>query len=753
MPRKLKNAILIGFGVGAVGVVLSLIPFILSLEEDAELSWYFARRGEVEAPSDVLVIGIDERTATALNVSEDIDNWPRSIHAELVGKLANAGASAIVFDINFAKARSSEADQAFADAIERAGNVVLLEYIEIDGQLSDEATEGTPHVLRERRFPPISLLTDRAIATAPFPLPVVPMKVSRFWLFSPTSDDSPTLPVVALQIHALSHYSNFSALLKTVRPDTASHLPAHAEELSRNNSLSVVVHEIREVFRDDNEIASEMRATLDQRDVLPADSRSGSGLLALIAMYQETDSPYLNFYGPPRTITTVPYHDAIQMPSDRLAALGVQGRVVFVGYSARTLAGQRDAYYSVFSQDSGLNLSGTEIAATGFANLLQMNTVKPLGRLPRLVLIFLWGIGLTVALCFVPTYPGIALAMFTGISYLAIASHQFASANTWWPLIVPVLIMMPLSLYSANRLQFTEERTEKERILDSAVARLDRKIVQQLRTNVANLKPDTEYMGTCLATDIQGFTNLVSGVERDGRLSEMSELMHEYWTILVRAVAENGGFVRDFIGDSMVALWLEPQQRSDACKAALTMRDEIASFNDSTKHRSFPTRVGLHFGRLRIGSIGTAGFGTELLGEPANIASRIENANKDLGTEILVSAPMLEGLEGVFVTRPLGDFVVAGKDESIQMHELIDTEPRPAERVHHLSREGFTDALVQFQNENWVQASVLFGELHKKFATDGPVRTYLRLSKRYAEKGPDGNWTGSALRLPLDLSA
>ncbi len=65
MPRKGRRAILVGLGVGALGVVLSLIPFILNLEENAELDWLFSNRGEVAAPSDVVIIGIDKQTAVA----------------------------------------------------------------------------------------------------------------------------------------------------------------------------------------------------------------------------------------------------------------------------------------------------------------------------------------------------------------------------------------------------------------------------------------------------------------------------------------------------------------------------------------------------------------------------------------------------------------------------------------------------------------------------------------------------------------
>jgi adenylate cyclase len=748
MPRKRRRAILIGLGVGAVGVVLSLIPFILNLEENAELDWLFSKRGEVAAPSNVIVIGIDEQTATVLGVSDDLDEWPRSIHADLVDRLATAGASAIVFDINFAEERSSEDDQAFADAIQRAGNVVLLEYVEVGSQSPEEPADGAPQVLIERRFPPIGLLRDQAIGTAPFLLPVVPVKVSRIWSFGPTTDNSPSLPVVALQTYASRYYTDFLNLLGDVRPDAVSGLPQDTKELVGNNSLPAVILKIRGLFRTDPQIALDMNDSLDRHDIVSVDEETRSVLLALIAMYQGVGSPYLNFYGPPHTITTVPYQDALQIPFDEFSALGVEGRVAFVGYSARTLMGQQDAHYSVFSQDSGLNLSGAEIAATAFANLLELNSIKPLDRPARLAFVFLWGIILTIALCFLSTTLGIGLAVVGGISYITFTSHQFASAAAWWPIIVPILIQMPIALYGANRLQLAEEKTKNEQLFSGVIASLNPQIVDQLKRNIAGLVENRYVNGTCLFTDIKDYTAITDKYERKGRDSEFQERLHQYWVLVVTQIAQCGGFVDVFQGDSCLGVWPGRQRSDAACKAALGICKELERFNRSDEHPKLITRIGAHFGQFWIGSKGLVGEGAVRSGGTLNIASRIEAANKDLRTQAMVSEQVLEELESDFVTRPLGAFLVKGKDEPLQLHELMAVAD-----IDQSFLEDFAEALNEFRKENWEQAAEIFKTLCEKFEQDGPHHFYLPISKRYAESGPDKNWDGVALRVPLDTSA
>src|SRR5208337_5171877 len=115
---------------------------------------------------------------------------------------------------------------------------------------------------------------------------------------------------------------------------------------------------------------------------------------SLIKMYRGPHSRYLNFYGPPRTITTIPYYQMLQ-PPDKGAGhqqIDVKGKVVFVGLSEVSLSEQRDGFYTVFSQKDGLDLSGVEIAATAFGNLIEELPVRPVSFRLHLIVILIWGI-------------------------------------------------------------------------------------------------------------------------------------------------------------------------------------------------------------------------------------------------------------------------------------------------------------------------------------------------------------------------
>ncbi len=125
----------------------------------------------------------------------------------------------------------------------------------------------------------------------------------------------------------------------------------------------------------------------------PADSAAALGVL--IDLYAGETSRYLNFFGPARSVTTLPYDrvlsdDAVYRPS--------AGKAVFVGVAEPRQSEQQDSFISVFSQQTGNNLSGVEVGATAFANLLDDRSLTPLPMPLHWLLVLLLGGGLGAAL-------------------------------------------------------------------------------------------------------------------------------------------------------------------------------------------------------------------------------------------------------------------------------------------------------------------------------------------------------------------
>jgi len=127
-----KTLRMLNFLVIVISGVVSSIAFYHSyMGKELELKGYdllFEVRGPLEQPQDIVIVAIDEASFGVLGLRWP---WPRSIHAELVRNLKEAGAKLIVFDIVFPEKSNEEDDLMFAEMIKRAGNVVLASTQEV----------------------------------------------------------------------------------------------------------------------------------------------------------------------------------------------------------------------------------------------------------------------------------------------------------------------------------------------------------------------------------------------------------------------------------------------------------------------------------------------------------------------------------------------------------------------------------------------------------------------------------------------
>ena len=145
------------------------------------------------------------------------------------------------------------------------------------------------------------LLAEAAAGLAPFPLPKVPVQVSRYWTFKAGAGNAPSLPVVAFHVYARDAHEPFVSLLKTAGAQPPD------ESLSRDPALprsgtEHVARALRETLEQDPETRVRLADALARSPTPGMDARVRRLLERLTRLYTGPDSPYLDFYGPPRTI-------------------------------------------------------------------------------------------------------------------------------------------------------------------------------------------------------------------------------------------------------------------------------------------------------------------------------------------------------------------------------------------------------------------------------------------------------------------
>jgi adenylate cyclase len=574
---KVRKSIILGLVIGILGVVWCITPLGHKLEEVLGLHVLFSMRGQQQSPSDVVVVSIDKLSANMLNLPNNPAKWPHSYHAMITDYLAQEGARAIAFDVFFNDSRSEKDETLFSNAMKKAQNVILVEIIDREKiSLNDKkgAMSGDLHI--EKLLLPIPRLAESAFALAPFPLPKIPVKVSQYWTFKTAAGDTPTLPIVAFQTFSLEVYEEFYQLLKQLAPLQAAILPRDRDEFMNANKTVNVISSIRSIFESDPHIADRMiRELQDSERTLHRDKKKL--LMSLIRMYKGPTSQYINFYGPPHSITTISYYKVLQRygkPSAGAGTVDFRNKAVFIGSSELSQTELRDGFFTVFSQSDGLDISGVEIAATAFANLLEDIHVQSLPMHIHLFTVFFWGMMLGIFCCRFPSRFSVVSLAGMGALYFIFVHYQFRAHNTWYPISVPftqvflVVLITPIWKYVASK------RAVKNF--------LHQEVVQKIESgeDLKKLKSGSQKIyGTCLITDIDGYTKISEAMEPE----ELNRIMNKYFETIFMQLKKHNVSIKKTIGDSILAAWKgnsEDVTQCYACISALDIENNVYKITD-----------------------------------------------------------------------------------------------------------------------------------------------------------------------------
>lgn len=745
------NRIVLGILIGSIGVLASATSSGSDLEENFGLSWLFQLRGPIPAPPEVIIVAIDKVSSLHLGLPDLPSLWPRNLHAHLIEKLSKAGAQVIAFDLRFdAPGKVPEYDVELANAMSKAGNVVIVE--RLDREEYSFTHDGSPaHSggLVEKPALPLNIIAEAAVAHTSFPLPRA-SRVNDYWMFRTNAGDAPTLPVVVLQLVAMHAYDDFVRLLGKAYPLQAAQLPMDAKAMGVEDLMLT----LRSIFISEPNIARHMLTELSRDSVI--DQRKKQIIRSLINLYGSPGMRYLNFYGPPRTLPTIPYYRILQLFEGETAtslATDFRNKVVFVGFSAATQSEQdriRDDYHTVFSQPDGLYISGVEIAATAFANLLEERSIRPLTSESSLGLIFLWGFGIALGYAALPhrslaklTFGLACLSTSLVLAYISLAYYQFAESGIWFPLVVTLFIQVPLALAGALSLNYHDSRQEYKALKAACGVFLPERILTELAKRADSVDSHSQLVyGTCLATDAEMYTSLAENMNP----AQLRILMNEYYETMFVPVSQRKGIVSDVVGDAMLAIWAASAEdqflRKNACLASLDIIDAVNRFNQVEGRPRLPTRIGLHSGEMVLGAVGALNhYEYRAVGDMVNTTNRIQGLNKYLGTHLLASDKVVEGLDD-FLTRPMGAFLLAGKTSSVYIVELM-TRKQDASIEQIWLCEIFAYAMRLYELREWPGGCHNFSEILKAFPDDGPAQFYLKRCQDYREIAPVGPWDAS----------
>ncbi|MDP3162183.1 MAG: adenylate/guanylate cyclase domain-containing protein, partial [Reyranella sp.] len=213
---------------------------------------------------------------------------------------------------------------------------------------------------------------------------------------------------------------------------------------------------------------------------------------------------------------------------------------------------------------------------------------------------------------------------------------------------------------------------ERERIRETFGRYVDESVATTIlhREGQGVLAGETRE-ATVLFTDIAGFTTIAEYLAPD----RLVTALNEYLETVLEPIRAHGGVVNTFIGDGLFASFNMPlaceNHGAAAVRAAIDIQRAVGSRTFGAEGVAFATRIGISTGNVIGGSVGAGQrMSFALLGDTVNLASRLEELNKQHGTRILVSESTCTACNGEFTFAALGSVTVRGRSDAVAVFSI-----------------------------------------------------------------------------------
>jgi adenylate cyclase len=248
---------------------------------------------------------------------------------------------------------------------------------------------------------------------------------------------------------------------------------------------------------------------------------------------------------------------------------------------------------------------------------------------------------------------------------------------------------------------------------------------------------------TVMFADIAGFTGL------SARLGDqIIPLLSRYLDAVSREVSGHGGTIDKFIGDAVMAFWgapaSNPDHAADACRAALACQRALRAAGFADDHgRPVKVRIGINSGDMLVGNIGSEfRLNYTVIGDAVNVASRLESANKEYGTEIIIGAETRRLAGDRIQVRELDRLVVYGRAGRLAIYELLGVAETGAASPPWVAL--YESGLAAYRARDFGRATNLFQQVVAAKGSDRPAEIMLERCRELLQSPPGKDWEATA---------
>jgi adenylate cyclase len=408
----------------------------------------------------------------------------------------------------------------------------------------------------------------------------------------------------------------------------------------------------------------------------------------------------------------------------RLSPL-VRDRIAIVGYTATAVA-------DMVGTPAYDRVPGVVVHSNVLNDFLQRDFRSIAGRPLRAGVIVLLGLLITA----VTALRGPATALLMLLAVLAVflafnALTVFRRHDEWLAFLTATLLTGTVWAGIVILRYLTTDRQRRQ--LRKAVSQyVSPAMARRIADSAArvDLSP-VQARVTCFFSDIESFTPISERLGPEGTRA----LLNPYLQAMSIALHEHEALINKFMGDGIFAFFNPPilpcpGHEQAACEAALASREALTRLRThfaghplEAEVARLEMRVGIATGSVYVGDYGSENkMDYTCVGDTVNLSARLESANKQLGTRILVAGPTREASRERFHFRALGRVQVLGQSTAVPVFELLGRIGQlPPEAVEYAAR--FEEGVAAYAGGRWDEAESVFRHC-LKCREDGAAARY-----------------------------
>ena len=615
--------------------------------------------------------------------------WPRSLYTPIVDFLKHAGARGIAFDMLFTENNNQVGDdQAFADGI--SGSMPVIQALSLSAKEQGLLEEGA-----------MSAFQTKQSEQHPFDQKYLSGAGAR--TFKGVSLPVPEILRVSAAVGSVNEEADEDRIFRRVAPGAF---------VQQTPILTLPFSFFHFLY--------------PESDIVPS-----------LAKFADKNGKYLlRFRGP---ANTYPWYtaDAIITSGVRISEgkpplvdpAEFKDAFVFLGALAPGLLDFRPGPFpGVYP--------GVEMHATTFDNLLHADF---LSEVPYKFAVLAGAIALalviTTSMYFI-RFQVLVLALLF-FAWVALC-FEVGDLGYWLPLVNP-MVSMVLATIASVAFQYQLEGKQHRFIRSAFQYYVTPEVIDKIVADPTTLSLGGERRDLSIFfSDIAGFTSLSESMEP----AKLVQFLNKFLSEMTDIILKSGGTIDKYEGDAIIAFWNAPLSIPDhhqrVVQVALACQRRLFELTDhfmTAYGVAVKMRVGLNTGVVTVGNFGSSTrLNYTIIGDAANLASRLEGANKVFGSQVLVSDATREHVNEGVTWRKLGDITVVGKRKIVGVWEPLDPVVN-AEQIKTLS--SYCEGLKRFDSGDIEGALVCF----KRAEGDPVSQAYIRRIEKTLERPVDGSFS------------